>query len=79
MEGQTEEASGHPRRTDVLLGNGKHKKSKIQDLFYAGFKMLKESAYCRSGCVGMSHKTELNLLILIDTNMQKTVLRTKNS
>jgi len=72
------EAWGHPKRTDVLLDNGKHKNRKTHDLFYAGFKMLKESSYCRSGCVGMSYKTELNLLILADTNMQKTVLRTKN-
>lgn len=29
MEGQTGEAWGHPKRTDVLLDNGKHKNRKI--------------------------------------------------
>jgi hypothetical protein len=54
MEGQTGEAWVHPKTSDVLLDNKKHKKSKIHYLFYAGFKMLKESRYCRSGCGGVS-------------------------
>lgn len=70
---------GTSKKKWCFLDNRKHKKGKkIHDLFYADFKMLKENSYCSSGCGGMSHKIELNWLILIDTNTKNIILRTKN-